>query len=114
MTKPLGVRLPSNTLFDNFILRSVLLDAEVSARLQTGRVTKGFITGVDGEWLQITEPKDGNSTLVHIPSIQEVTKTNTRIANLPKGSRDKMKSMTHAIRTRYQKIAREQNTKGAR
>ena len=108
-----SVRLQGDKLFDTFVVRTVLLDSEVLARLQNGISVKGFITGGDDSWLQVTDSKTFDSHMVQLSSIQDVVKTNLRIANLSKESRDKMKSMTHAIRNRCRELSIAQRSNKA-
>lgn len=105
MHKTKSVKLVGDSLFEGFIVRTILLDSEVTTRLHNGAVTKGFITGIDQQWLQVTDSHTTESKLLQIDSIQEINRTNRRISTLPKESRSQMKSMTHAIRTRCQEIS---------
>ena len=100
-----SIRIQGEGLFDNFIVRTVLLDSEVSVRLHSGTVVKGFITGIDEGWLQVTETQKSNPMMVQLSTIQELSRTGRRVANLPKDSREMVKSMTHAIKNRCRDIS---------
>lgn len=100
-----SVKLAGDSLFERFVIRAVLLDSEVTTRLRSGAVVKGFITGIDQQWLQVTDGHSTDSKLLQLDSIQEISRTNKRISGLPKESKSQMKSMTHALRTRCQEIS---------
>lgn len=100
-----SVKLSGDSLFERFVVRAVLLDTEVSVRLHSGTVVKGFITGIDQVWLQVTNGHNLESKLLMIDSIQEINRTEKRVSGLPKENKAKMKSMTHALRGRCQEIS---------
>lgn len=112
-----SIRLSGETLFERFVIQTILLDSEVSIRISSGSMIKGFITGIDEHWIQITDSQKFTSKMIQISSVQEFLKTNKRISGLPKDQKDKMKAMTHALRNRCREVssgAKQMSSRGTK
>lgn len=102
-----GVRLRGDSLFESFIVRTVFSESEVNIKTASGQI-RGFITGIDEEWLQITDPHKFVQSMVKASTIQELKRTNVKISGLQKDSREKMKSLTFTLRKRCSEVMTEQ------
>lgn len=99
------IKLSGDSLFERFVMRSIIMEAEVSLRVVNGDTINGFVTGIDAYWLQITDGEQTEQKMVRMGSIVSFTKTGRKISNLPKGKKEKLTSLTHTLRKRSQGVS---------
>lgn len=105
------IRLQGDSLFERFVTRAILTDSEVLIQVLNGPSAKGFVTGIDGHWLQVTDGEKTEQKMIRVGAIVSFSKTGQRISNLPKGSKEKLTSMTHTLRKRCQDVLAIQGAK---
>ena len=77
----LRMELDGNQVFQRYIGRS----AAAGRELEIGELTKihrGFVTGLDRDWIQVTMSSDARNVLVHIRNITSVEETGRDTSHL--------------------------------
>ena len=90
--------LPDETYFEKFVATLIAKEYETRILTDAGDEFVGYITGLDGKWLQITKSKDLKASLVRREGITEIVGTGDSLRDAPDEHQAKVRGWAFAIR----------------
>lgn len=90
------IALQGDEGFQRFLARKVILEAELEVGT-SGEIYRGFVTGLDSEWLQITTTKDQDAILLRLGAVEHIRDTGSRLDSLPSDAASRVRKFARTI-----------------